>query len=270
MTEALPDDVARALRSAESRLRGFTIARYAAEVGSTNDLALELAEAGAAEGTAVLADSQRAGRGRRGREWFSPPGAGVYLSVIVRPAEPATTSLLTLAAGVAAARAIVAATGLAVELKWPNDLVIGRPWRKAGGILCEAVGAPAIAAVVVGIGINLRHLAYPPELAGRATSIEGELGRAADRGMLVAELLANLASVLERLRRGRAQELCDEWRQLGRHGLADAPVRWHDQQGERRGRARDIDVDGALVVDVAGREERLVAGEVTWDRWSRD
>jgi BirA family biotin operon repressor/biotin-[acetyl-CoA-carboxylase] ligase len=271
MSEPLPDDVARALHAAAARLRGYGIARFAAEVDSTNDIAIALAERGAAEGAAVLADAQRAGRGRRGRDWYSPPGAGIYLSVVVRPSAAAPLSLVTLAAGVAAARAVRGATGLAVELKWPNDLVVGRPWRKLGGILCEAVGGSTITAVVVGMGINLRHLAFPPELAGRATSIEGELGRPADRGHLVAELLAELAAVLETLRRGGgARQLRDEWRRLGRNGLGGAPIRWHDQQGERRGVARDIDADGALVVDVGGREDRLVAGEVTWERLSRD
>jgi BirA family biotin operon repressor/biotin-[acetyl-CoA-carboxylase] ligase len=270
MIDALPDDVARALRDSAPRRAGFTIARYAAEVSSTNDVALALAAAGAPEGSAVLADAQHAGRGRHGREWLSPPGAGVYMSVIVRPDASAPLSLLTLAAGVAAAQAIRAATGLAIELKWPNDLVVGRPWRKMGGILCEAAGAPTITAVVVGIGINLRDLAYPPALAGRATSIEGELGRPADRGMIVAELLAALAAVVGDIRRDGGDALRQEWRRLGRNGLGAAPVRWRDRDGERRGVARDIDVDGALLVDVDGRQERLVAGEVIWERMSRD
>jgi BirA family biotin operon repressor/biotin-[acetyl-CoA-carboxylase] ligase len=178
--------------------------------------------------------------------------------------------LLTLAAGVAAARALVAATGLQAELKWPNDLVVGRPWRKLGGILCEAVGSAAVSAVVIGTGVNLRHLAYPPELAGRATSVEGELGRAADRAAIAAELLAAQAAVVEALRDGRAGDVRDAWRQLGRNGLGAAPVRWQDRHGERRGLARDIDDDGALLVDVDGRRERLVAGEVIWERLTRD
>lgn len=271
MNERLPDDLARALESAGPRLGAFSHVRYAAEVDSTNDLALTLAAAGAAEGTAVLADCQRAGRGRRGRSWFSPPGAGVYLSAVVRPPDTgAPLSLVTLAAGVAAARAIRASTGLTVELKWPNDLVVGRPWRKLGGILCEAVaGGSDITGIVVGIGVNLRHTAYPPELAGRATSIEGELGRQADRAVLVAELLAALSATIGRLWAGGAHEIRDDWRRLGRSGLGGAPVRWQDQHGDRRGFARDIDDEGALVVEIDGRVDRLVAGEVIWERLSR-
>jgi BirA family biotin operon repressor/biotin-[acetyl-CoA-carboxylase] ligase len=242
--------------------------RHFAEVDSTNEVALKLAAAGAPEGTAVLADAQRAGRGRRGRSWFSPPGAGLYLSCIVRwNAGP----LLTLAAGVAAARAVEATTALPVELKWPNDLVVGRPWRKLGGILCEAVGAgPLVETVVVGIGINLQPAAYPAELARRATSIEVELGRPVDRAPLVAECLVQLFAIVERLRDGGVSSVIDDWRRLGRAGLENAAVRWQDQDGERRGRARDVAADGALLVEVergdrGGVLERIVAGEVTWE-----
>src|SRR6185295_3237561 len=185
--EPLPPDLARAIADAAPGLGPFAHVTYLAETASTNDVALSLAATGAPEGTAVLADLQRAGRGRRGREWFSPPGAGMYLSVVVRPGSLAgRLSIVTLAAGVAAAQAVHASTSLPVELKWPNDLVIGRPWRKLGGLLCESVGAGAsVDAVVVGIGINVRSASYPLELADRATAIETELGRAVDRGAVV-------------------------------------------------------------------------------------
>ena len=180
VSDTLPPDLIHALVSAEPRLAGFARLRYFADVESTNDVALALCNGGAPEGTSVLADVQRAGRGRRGRTWFSPPGAGLYLSVVVRMGESARTlPLLTLAAGVAAADAVAATSGLPLELKWPNDLVSGRPWRKLGGLLCEAAGpGPNVDAVVVGIGVNLRHVAYPTEIADRATSIETELGQA--------------------------------------------------------------------------------------------
>jgi len=237
-------------------------------VSSTNDVGLKLAEQGAADGTAVLADQQLAGRGRRGRTWFSPPGAGLYLSIVARPCDWAGgLALITLAAGVAAARGVTTATGLPVELKWPNDLVVGRPWRKVGGVLCEAVaGARGPDAVVVGIGINLSPAAYPPEIADRASSLEVELGRPVDRPVLVDAIRQELRSILARLRAGDTAWLLDEWRRLGGAGLAGAPVRWQDQKGWRTGIARDIDSDGALVVHVDGRPERVVAGEVIWDR----
>ena len=272
MTERLPEDLARALSVARPRLGAFSAVRYAAEVDSTNDIAIELAQAGASHGTAVLADAQRAGRGRRGRVWFSPPGAGVYLSAVVRPpaAMAAPLSLVTLAAGVATARAVAAATGLTSELKWPNDLVVGRPWRKLGGILCEAVGVgPSVDAIVLGVGLNLQHTAYPLDVAA-ATSIEDELGRAVDRPAVVVELLVAMREAIDELWAGGASSIRDAWRRAGRSGLGGAPVRWHDPHGEHRGLARDIDDDGALLVDSDGAVLRLVAGEVTWERVARD
>lgn len=259
MAHALPDDLAAALENVRVDLRFFP------EVDSTNDLALELADDGAADGVAVLANAQRAGRGRRGRVWFSPPGAGLYLSVVVRSGEPGSLALLTLAAGVASAEAVRGVTGLPVELKWPNDLVVGRPWRKLAGILCESMGS-RLDTVVVGIGINLLDAAYPPDLRGRATSIASELGRPVDRGPVVAACLIELKSRVMQLRQGEEAAVLDAWRRLGAAGLDRAPVRWQDQGSERRGRACGIDDAGALLVEAGGRIERIIAGEVTWDR----
>jgi BirA family biotin operon repressor/biotin-[acetyl-CoA-carboxylase] ligase len=273
MSDPLPADLAEALSASACLPPGVTL-QYFSEAESTNDIALALAEAGAPDGTAVLADWQRAGRGRRGRSWFSPPGAGVYLSSIVRTSRDVGAAgstwpmaLLTLAAGVAVAEAVSSSTGLPVELKWPNDVVIGRPWRKLAGVLCESVGVGArVDAIVVGIGVNLRAAAYPPELSDRATSIEVELGRSVDRAMLVVGCLEHLAGGVRRLRQRDRDGVVSAWRQLGRAGLNGASVRWHQESGEQRGLARDIDPDGALVIERGGQLERISAGEVLWDR----
>jgi BirA family transcriptional regulator, biotin operon repressor / biotin---[acetyl-CoA-carboxylase] ligase len=187
-----PVELDRALDAAASRLGPFTRVEFLPETGSTNDIALHRAHDGAPHGTVVVADMQTAGRGRRGRAWHSPPEAGVYLSAVLRAeAWAGALSLLTLAAGVAVARAIGSATGLAVELKWPNDVVIGRPWRKLAGILSETAAAtPRVDAVVVGIGVNVRGGSFPPEIAHRATALEIELGRPVDRVAFIIELLA--------------------------------------------------------------------------------
>jgi BirA family biotin operon repressor/biotin-[acetyl-CoA-carboxylase] ligase len=256
------DAIATAAPDAAARIH------FHAEVDSTNDLALDLAAAGAPHGTAVLADMQRQGRGRRGRSWCSPAGAGLYLSVVIRPCNwSGGLAFVTLGAGVAAARAVLATTGLAVELKWPNDLVVGRPWRKLGGVLSEAVGAGARAdAVVVGLGVNVRAAAFPPELAGRATSLEIELGRAVDRGPLVRGVLAEIDRVAAMLWRGESDLILSEWREFGGAALGSAPVRWRDQRGWRSGAAVGLAPDGALVVEADGRRERIIAGEVLWQR----
>jgi len=266
--EHLPDDLAHALIAAEPRLAGLVNLHYFSEVESTNDIALAMAEGGASEGTAVIADFQRAGRGRRGRSWFSPPGAGMYLSVVIRSHGP--LALLTLAAGVAVAEAVTSVTGLPLELKWPNDVVVGRPWRKLAGVLCESTGVGArVDAVVVGIGVNLRAVAYPSELADGPTSIEVELGRPIDRAPLVVECLAMLTDVVRQLREGRREWILSEWRRLGHAALNGAVVSWQDDGRAVRGVSRDIDVEGALVVESAGERRRLIAGEVSWEGLSR-
>jgi len=241
--------------------------QFHAEVTSTNDLAMQLALRGAPEGSAVLAGRQTAGRGRFGREWFSPADAGLYLSVVARPDRATRSwSLLTLAAGVAAAEAVEIATGLRCDLKWPNDIVIGRPWRKLGGVLCES----AERAVVIGIGLNLRAAAYPPDIADRATAIEVELGREIESSALSATLMRSLQDALAQLRAGGHDRICEAWRTRARSGLGGRVVRWREQGHERRGRARDIDANGALLVEAEGQVVRVIAGEVTWEPWTRE
>lgn len=141
-------------------------------IGSTNDLARELAEEGAPSGTVVLAEEQVAGRGRGGRRWASPAGLGLWISLVLR-APVADPALLPLAVGIQVARALDPFTcPVRPRLKWPNDLLLGD--RKLGGILCEGVWAgDALAFTIVGIGLNVLHSPndFPPELHARATSI---------------------------------------------------------------------------------------------------
>jgi len=272
MFEPLPSDLSSALEAAAVRVGRFGRVQYRAEIGSTNDAVLALAEDGEPEGTVVLADRQTAGRGRRGRDWVSPQGAGLYVSAIVRPAEPrGPLPMVTLAAGVAAARAVQSTTALPIELKWPNDVVIGRPWRKLAGVLCETAGQQArVDAVIIGIGINVFDAAYPREIANRATSIEVELGRPIDRAWLLVALLESLREVVDRLHANDHEAISRAWRQYALAGLDGAGVRWRDREVERRGRARDIDRDGALLVEADGQLERVVAGEVQWEGLSRE
>ncbi|HUP38730.1 MAG TPA: biotin--[acetyl-CoA-carboxylase] ligase [Vicinamibacterales bacterium] len=234
---------------------------------STNDVAARLAESGAEEGTTVVAETQTAGRGRHGRIWFSPPGAGLYISTIVRPGDAMTgnanpATLLTIASGVAIAEAVHAVTGLPAQIKWPNDVIIGR--RKLAGILAEgALQAGALHFVVVGVGVNLQTSAYPPELASRVTSIEAETTRPPDRAVMLAEVLAAMGERYADLRAGRFDAILTAWRRLAA-SLPGADVEWESPAGVVRGRAQDIDRDGALLVQVAGKIERVVAGEVRW------
>jgi BirA family biotin operon repressor/biotin-[acetyl-CoA-carboxylase] ligase len=271
----LPAHVAEALVRAAPRLEGLgRQVHYFAQIGSTNDEAARLAAEGAPEGTVVLAAAQTAGRGRRGRSWHSPPGAGVYMSVVLRAAGASTGqgdgSLITLMAGGAAAEAVERTTGVVPALKWPNDLVVERSTtsgverRKLAGILAEgaAVGG-ALSSVVLGIGINVRPTAYPPELAGIATSLVTERGRDVDDGEVVAELLAALARGRDDLRGGDTTRVLDRWRRYGRP-LLGRRVTFTNAEGTFGGVAEDIDEAGALVVSTPRGSMRVVAGEVQW------
>lgn len=254
----MPEELAAALAASADRLGPFTPSRFRwfSETGSTNDLAAALADAGGEEGSVVAADRQTAGRGRLGRHWVSPPGAGIYMSAVLRPG-PDAARLLTLAAGVAVADGIAAGSGLRTDVKWPNDVHVGG--RKVAGILAEG----AAAHVVVGIGINVSPAAYPPEVAVRATSIENELGRPVDRWLVLAECLAALASRYAQLQRGEGGALLAAWRERA-GAMIGRTVEWTDGDTVRRGTACDIAADGALLVRASDAIVRIVSGEVRW------
>lgn len=264
----LPPDIAVALEWSRPERGPFgTPIFYVPDTGSTNDAASRLALAGAAEGTTVVAESQTSGRGRQGRIWASPAGAGLYVSTIVRPGPGdrdarAIPSALTLMAGVALAEGIREATGLCPDIKWPNDLMVGR--RKLAGILAEASATgTALEYVVLGFGINLREAAYPPEVAARATSLESELGRAVDRGAVLARSLVHLARVRQALASGQIGPVLQRWRELA-PAAEGAPVEWSVGGHARRGRTAGLDDDGALRVAIEDRIERVRAGEIIW------
>lgn len=272
----LPPDFAAAVERSRHRLNrlGSTIL-FVPTIGSTNDLALTLAARGGYEGAVVTADEQTSGRGRRGSVWFSPPGSGLYVSVVLAPGrarvDPARAlALLTLAAGVALAEAVEAATGLRTDIKWPNDLVVSR--RKLAGILAEGAAAAASAAgdndgciesVVLGYGVNVSPMAYPPDLRDRATSLETELGRHVDRSQLFVETLARMSQRYDDLLEGRFDAILDAWRQRA-PGTRGARVTWQAPEGPQTGVTAGIDHLGALLVRVGDRLERIVAGELTW------
>ena len=268
MPDPLPEDFERALRATISRRGAFgepTI--FFSETGSTNDVAATLAERGAPEGATVVALAQTAGRGRLGRQWFSPAGAGLYVSVLCR--SPRAAPILTLAGGVAVASGIRAATGLPVLIKWPNDIVIpdrtapGRQ-RKIAGILAEgSSSADRLQFVVLGVGVNLRPAPYPPPVAARATSLEHELGRDVDRGAVLAEILASLNEQLAAIESGGRMKVLARWRELS-PSARGAQVEWKGPDGDRRGTTAGIDDEGALLVRADQRVERIIAGELHW------
>lgn len=263
-----PRELAEWLERARPRLgRLATSVSYFHTIGSTNDVASALAASADAEGAVVIADAQTAGRGRRGHTWFSPPGAGLYVSTILVPgravhAGDRATTLVTLAAGVALAEGIEVATGLRAEIKWPNDLLIGR--RKLAGILAEGVATPsamALQSVVLGYGINVGSMQPPREIADRVTSLESELGRAIDRWAVAVETLVALSSRYRDLIDARFDVILDAWRARSPRSRG-AQIAW--DEGRRRGTTAGIDDAGALLVRDGERIERIVSGEVLW------
>lgn len=278
----LPEDLAVALAGVAEHAGAFgTRLVFRPIVASTNDEAAALAVGGAREGTIVFAEEQTAGRGRRGRTWHSPAGAGIYFSTVFRPTGTesltgydggSATALLTAMSGVAVAEGIQQATGLDAAIKWPNDIVVetgvpvaGRRHRKLAGILAEAaVTGDLLQHVIVGIGVNLREAPRPREIARHATSIEGELGRPCERGPLVAAMIAALARWRQRTLAGEVETLLQRWRELSPSSRG-ARVHWEAQGSLRRGVTAGIDSTGALLIDTAESRERVVAGELSWE-----
>ncbi len=209
---------------------------------STNSDAQAAARSGAPHGSVYFADEQLAGRGRGGHEWQSAAGAGLYVSVLLRPAiSAARLPLLPLAAGLAAAEAIRAVTGLTVDLRWPNDLLIGK--RKAGGILVESkIEGEMAGFAVVGIGINVHQRSFDSGLSTPATSLDLEGARRVSRQPLLVCLLKSL----ER----EAAELADP------AALATVPARVEAASTWIRGRRVEVHGPQACTGVTAGLDER--------------
>ena len=225
--------------------------------GSTNQLALEAAQAGARRGIWV-ADEQTAGRGRGGHSWHSASGDGLYVSVLVTPELPLDRALwLSLATGLAAQQAILATAGIRIDLRWPNDLLWGS--RKLGGILVESsvANTPSTAPAglryaVLGVGINVRHRAFPPEIASLATSLWLEGAHDVNRQALLIALLRALDRELDELDREYAG-VGSRPSLLTRFGEASTWVRGKrvqvPEEGGYTGLTTGLDTRGFLLVN---------------------
>ncbi|MCF8151597.1 MAG: biotin--[acetyl-CoA-carboxylase] ligase [Burkholderiaceae bacterium] len=234
---------------------------------STNAVVLSRAEAGAPSGTVVITEEQTAGRGRRGRSWFASPGDSLTFSLLWRFAVGTAPAGLSLAVGVAVARALnrllhggtanLGAGGTA--LKWPNDIL--KDGRKLGGILVELVpGAPH--AAVIGIGINLRLPAAMPKDVRVTSAVLGVAPEALDQNDMYAVLLEELLATLDSFAAGGFAVMRPEW--MVRHAMQDARVSLSsDFAPPREGLCRGVDSDGALLLEVDGRIERILSGEVS-------
>ena len=230
------------------------------QVDSTQTVAFALAERGAPDRTVVIADQQAAGRGRRGRVWQAPPRTSLLASILVRSRLPqALLATLSPTTAVATAEALRRVAPLSPRLKWPNDVLVGG--RKIAGILLESRAvASAEPVLVIGVGVNLGQREFPPELAGRATSVALEAGHPVDRDTLLAALLEEFDAWRARLEGEGFGPVRERWKSLsdtiGRHVTVDGVS----------GTATDLDADGALLIDAGdGVLRRVIAGEISTD-----
>ncbi len=237
---------------------------YYEEVSTTQEVARELAAEGAASGTVVIAERQTAGRGRMGRSWHSPAGAGLYTTTILRPAIAlAQVARISIMTGVAAAEALETVAPGLVALKWPNDVWLRG--KKAGGILAEAVTdrCGELVCVLLGLGINVNLAAdeIPKELRDKATSVRAALGHPCDRVELAAALFSRLDSRYMEILSGDFDSIRAAFEQ--RFALRGKRIAVVDGTTRERGVAVGIDNDGALLLDTDQGVRRILAGDVT-------
>jgi len=238
-----------------------TILRFDS-IDSTNLEAMRRARTGAAKGLCIIARQQTDGRGRQGRRWLSPKDAGLNFTTLLRPRiEMGGWPLITLMSALAVADTLKDTCRLAVDIKWPNDLIVDE--RKLCGILCETVDTGAGFAVVVGIGINLYVGSIPIELNGTATSVERETGSKPDFELVLKELLNAIAGRYAELQSEKGKDLTiREW--CSRSSYAkNKPVRVESAAEVFAGVTDGLEADGALRVVLQTGEVKVVrAGDV--------
>ncbi|MBN1938040.1 MAG: biotin--[acetyl-CoA-carboxylase] ligase [Candidatus Aminicenantes bacterium] len=239
----------------------FTIHRLGTCV-STNEEAKDRARNGAPEGTVIVADEQTGGKGTKGRTWYSPSGAGLYVSVILRPGMDVSLSLLPLAAGLAAREAMERASGLSTLLRWPNDLV----WegKKIGGILCEGgLSGFQMRYTVVGLGINLIQAEgdFPQALRGKAASLFQAAGGLVDRETLLGAFLEELESAAAPIFEKRTLDIIDAFLRHSEEKLGD-PLSVQSAAGTFQGAFAGLDPDGAVRIAGPDGERRFVSAEI--------
>ncbi|NCO68296.1 MAG: biotin--[acetyl-CoA-carboxylase] ligase [Nitrospirae bacterium CG_4_10_14_0_8_um_filter_41_23] len=233
-------------------------------VGSTNVIAAELAEKGAAEGVVVLADSQEKGKGRLGRFWISPPGVNIYMSIITRPAiDPEDATLLTVMTAVGCTIALRRVTSLNVTIKWPNDLMVSD--KKIGGILTEMKTYPAkiiFAIVGIGINVNIDIDVFPDDVRKTATSIKNETGILSSRAEITAEILNEIDRWYRILKGMGKKILLTEWQRLT--STLGREVKVTIGKETFIGLAESLDDKGRLILRLpSGELKRVSTGDLT-------
>ncbi len=253
------------MQLADYRRAGWDI-RYLAHVDSTNTALLEAGRQGAGEGLVYVTDEQTAGRGRLDRRWIAPPGTCLLLSLLFRPPEPFThhAPRFTMLCGMAMADAVEIVSGVAVQLKWPNDLIITEmeTWRKVAGMLSEiGSGVDTSPFLVVGIGLNVNVPAeLLPDLAPNATSLLVEGGQPVERAALLDAFLTRVEAYRAAMQAGT--DVLDQWRQ--RLAWMGHAVQVHTPTDSVTGIAEDVDETGALWLRLPdGSRQTFSVGDVS-------
>ena len=231
---------------------------YFEETDSTNRQARMLAAEGAAHGTLVIADTQSAGRGRRGRGWISPAGEGIFMSLIVRPqVHPSQVAKMSLTLALAVGKAIERVTGLDARIKWPNDIVMGG--RKICGLLLEMdATAEMVRSIVAGVGINVHQTVFDEEIAHTASSLDLMTGRRVSRSEIVRAFLEEFEWALAL----DDAQMMDAYR--ARSATIGQRVQVIALDGTYTGTAKGITESGSLLVeDEAGDVREVLAADVS-------
>jgi len=250
----------------KQRLRGSVFGKrvyHFFKTDSTNRVAMELGHAGEPEGAVVIAEEQTAGRGRTGHAWLSERATGIYATLLLRPKlAPVQAPLLTMMAGLSAHAAVEAVTGLLVDLKWPNDLMVRG--RKAGGILTEMHAEPAqVRFIVVGIGINVNQEKFTGELADTATSLRIETGKPQPRMELLVRLLREFESDYNRFLREGVPSVVKRFEVISSYASGKR-VRVTNGTESFLGTTAGLGPEGLLKVERDdGRVVTVLAGDVT-------
>jgi len=253
----LPDEVQYGL---DTKIVGKKICAYE-ETGSTNDVALEMANKGEPEGSVIFAESQTKGRGRLKRQWYSPKRKGLWFSLILRPdMSPQYAPIITACGAVAVAKAVGSFTGLSVWIKWPNDIFVNG--KKVGGILTElSTEIDSVKFVIIGIGINVNGTKWPEELKNIATSLEEEGGRKYSRIDLSREILKSLDYYYGLIRKKYFQEIIEEWKNMSL--VLGRRVRVNQGSEKYEAQAMGMDEQGALIVRTDdGFTKHIMSGDV--------
>lgn len=249
----------------EKLLEGLTTSRFGQklfvfdELDSTNTCARTLADTGIEEGTVVITDYQTAGRGRQGRTWTAERGKNLMFSVVFRPdpAVPLWQFPYLLSEG--AARGVEKLTGMTVQTKWPNDLIVNG--KKCAGILVEQSATDGITTAIAGIGVNVNQTTFPKDIVDKATSLKAVIGKPVDRIRLFQFMLAALEELYDGMCKDAGKGMMSEWKK--RCVTFGRKITFEHGHETLVGTARGLAEDGGLIVDLPSGMKTVYAGEVT-------